>query len=277
MEIIAHRGASRSAPENTLPAFRLAWRQGADAAELDIHLSRDGRIVVTHDASALRTAGLDRKVCGLTLDELRALDFGRWKGAKWAGTRILTLEEVVQTAPAGKRLLIEIKCGPEIIPALRKFLDGSGKHRRRFILQSFSLPTMEVVKREFPDIEAAWLCGLSQPTAPEAARETDALIRQAVEAGMNGLHLRASPFMDARMVKDVKAARLKFRVWTVDSAPIARRLAGLGIDGIITNRPGWIRARLTPLLGTGLKGLPKQSPLQFPAALRDGRFDPSSD
>ena len=245
VEIIAHRGASRSAPENTLPAFRLAWKQGADVAELDVRLSRDGRIVVTHDVTARRTGGLNRKVCGLTLAELRALDFGRWKGAKWAGTRIPTLDEVAQTVPAGKRLLIEIKCGPEIIPELRKVLDESGM-RRRFILQSFSLPTMQAVKREFPGVEAGWLCALRRPAALQAAAEADALIRRAAEAGMNGLHLRGSPFIDARMVNHVKAAHLKLRVWTVDSAPVARWLAGLGIDGIITNRPGRLRARLDP-------------------------------
>ena len=185
MEIIAHRGASRSAPENTLPAFRLAWKQGADVAELDVRLSRDGRLVVSHDATARRTGGLNRKVCGLTLAELRALDFGRWKGAKWAGTRIPTLDEVVRTVPAGKRLLIEIKCGAEIVPELRKILAEPGM-RRRFILQSFSLQTMEVVKRKFPGVEAGWLCALRQPAAPRAAAEADALIRRAAEAGMNG-------------------------------------------------------------------------------------------
>jgi glycerophosphoryl diester phosphodiesterase len=241
MEIIAHRGASRSAPENTLPAFRLAWKQGADVAELDIRLSRDLRVVVMHDATARRTGGVDRKVCDLTLAELRALDFGRWKGAKWAGTRIPTLEEVIQTVPAGKRLLIEIKSGPAIIPKLRKVLDESGKDRRQFILQSFSLPMMRAAKRAFPDIEAGWLCSLKQPTAAKAAAEADALVRQATAAGMNGLHLRGSTFMDVRMVKKMKAAHLKFRLWTMDSAPVARRLAGLEIDGIITNRPGWVR------------------------------------
>jgi glycerophosphoryl diester phosphodiesterase len=243
VEIIAHRGASRSAPENTLPAFHLAWKQGADAAELDVRLSRDGRAVVIHDATTRRTGGLDRKVRGATLAELRALDFGRWKGAKWAGTRIPTLEEVMQTVPAGKRLLIEIKCGPEIVPELRRVVEESGR-QRRFILQGFSLPTMKAVKRKLPGVETAWLCALRQSAAPEAAVKADALIRQAAEAGMNGLHLRASPFIDARMLKNAKAARLKFRVWTVDSAPIARRLAALGIDGIITNRPGWLRAHL---------------------------------
>ncbi len=246
MEIIAHRGASRSAPENTLPAFRLAWKQGADIAELDVHLSRDGRIVVSHDETTRRTGGIERRICDLTLAELRTLDFGRWKGAKWAGTRIPTLDEVIQTVPQAKRLLIEVKCGPEIIPELRKILDGLGKPRRQFILQSFSLPTMEAVTRVFPDIEAGWLCALKQPASPQAAEEVDSLIRQATQAGMNGLHLRGSLLIDANLVRKVKAARLRFRVWTVDSAPAARRLAGLGIDGIITNRPGWLRAHLAP-------------------------------
>ena len=201
MEIIAHRGASRSAPENTLPAFRLAWKQGADIAELDVRLSRDGRLVVSHDATTRRTGGLNRKVCGLTLAELRALDFGRWKGAKWAGTRIPTLDEVMQTVPAGKRLLIEIKCGAEIIPELRKILAGSGKRSPAIHPSEFLLPTMEAVKRKFPDIEAGWLCALKQPAAPQAAAEVDCVIRQAAQAGMNGLHLRGSPFIDARMVK----------------------------------------------------------------------------
>jgi glycerophosphoryl diester phosphodiesterase len=105
---------------------------------------------------------------------------------------------------------------------------------------------MQAVKREFPGVEAGWLCALRRPAALQAAAEAGALIRRAAEAGMNGLHLRGSPFIDARMVNRVKAAHLKFRVWTVDSAPAARWLAGLGIDGIITNRPGWLRARLDP-------------------------------
>ena len=188
MEIIAHRGASRSAPENTLPAFRLAWRQGADAAELDVRLSRDGRIVVMHDATAHRAGGLDRKVCSLTLAELRALDFGRWKGAKWAGTRIPTLDEVVRTVPAGKRLLIEIKCGAEIIPELRKVLDESGNALAEFILQSFSLPTMEVVKRKFPDVEAGWLCALKAAGRAEGRRGS----RRAHPSGDRGRHERLS-------------------------------------------------------------------------------------
>src|SRR6185369_848081 len=88
--LIAHRGASRDAPENTLAAFRLAWQQGADGIEADFRLTRDGRVVCLHDASTGRTAGVDLAVAEASLEELKRLDVGGWKGARWAGERIPT-------------------------------------------------------------------------------------------------------------------------------------------------------------------------------------------
>jgi glycerophosphoryl diester phosphodiesterase len=76
--IVAHRGASADAPENTLPAFELAWKQGADAIEGDFHLTRDGKIVCIHDYDTQRVSGSKRVVKDSTLDELRALDAGAW-------------------------------------------------------------------------------------------------------------------------------------------------------------------------------------------------------
>ena len=80
VEIIGHRGASEDAPENTLAAFRLAWTQNADAAETDVYLSKDGEIVVIHDANTRRVGGRNRKVVDQTVAELKQLDIGRWKG-----------------------------------------------------------------------------------------------------------------------------------------------------------------------------------------------------
>src|ERR1041385_7430828 len=84
MQIIAHRGASHEAPENTLSAIRLAWQQKADAAEVDVQLSGDGRLVVIHDASTRRTGGRARRVGEQTLAQLRGLDVGRWKNQRGA-------------------------------------------------------------------------------------------------------------------------------------------------------------------------------------------------
>src|SRR6478672_5367982 len=102
MQIIAHRGASFDAPENTLAAIRLGWDQGADGVEFDVRLSRDGQIVVIHDADTRRVANVDRLVSDQTVDELRQLDVGRWKGPQFAGERIPTLAEVLAIVPAGK-------------------------------------------------------------------------------------------------------------------------------------------------------------------------------
>ena len=88
MDIIAHRGASHEAPENTLAAVRLAWEQDADAVEVDVQLSKDGRPVVIHDEDAKRTAGVAGKVSDQTLDRLRRLDVGRWKGEDWIGLKM---------------------------------------------------------------------------------------------------------------------------------------------------------------------------------------------
>jgi len=85
VEIVAHRGASWDAPENTVAAWRLAWEQGADAAELDTYLTKDGKMVVLHDGSTQRTTGVDLRVAETTLAELRALDAGKWKGEQFAG------------------------------------------------------------------------------------------------------------------------------------------------------------------------------------------------
>src|SRR5258706_1541868 len=125
MQIIGHRGASLDAPENPLAEVRLAWQQQADAVEVDVHLSRDGKIVVIHDPNTRKLAGVNRKVARQTLAELRALDVGRRRGAAWIGERIPTLEEVLAAVPRSKRLFIEIKCGPEIAPELSRVLSRS--------------------------------------------------------------------------------------------------------------------------------------------------------
>src|ERR1700685_2412700 len=99
VEIIGTRGAAFDAPENTLASFHLAWKQQADAAETDVFLSKDGEIVVIHDANTARLSGHKGKVVDQTLAELKQLDIGRWKGPQWAGQRIPTLAELLAIIP----------------------------------------------------------------------------------------------------------------------------------------------------------------------------------
>ncbi len=152
--LIAHRGASREAPENTLAAFRLAWQEGADGIEADFRLTRDGRIVCLHDDTTKRTAGVDLAVAESTLEELRRLDIGAWKGARWRGERIPSLEEVLSGLPAGKMLMIELKCGPEIIEPLRRVLAADGVPVDKLRLLSFDARLVAGLKEQLPGIRA---------------------------------------------------------------------------------------------------------------------------
>jgi glycerophosphoryl diester phosphodiesterase len=109
--IIAHRGASHDAPENTLASFKLAWEQKADGIEGDFYLTKDGKIVCIHDKTTKRTSGqkVELDVAASTLAELRKVDVGAWKDPKYAGEKMPTLEEVLAIVPAGKVFFIEIK------------------------------------------------------------------------------------------------------------------------------------------------------------------------
>ena len=157
MEIIAHRGASHDAPENTLAAVNLAWQQNADAVEIDVHLSRDGQLVVIHDENTRKTAGWNKNVSEQTLPELRRLDVGRWKGRQWAGAKIPVLAEVLGALPAGKRLFIEVKSGDAFIPAFADEFARSRAKPEQIVLIGFSLPTMALAKRAFPKSEVCWV------------------------------------------------------------------------------------------------------------------------
>jgi len=120
VEIIAHRGASYLAPENTMASVMLGWEKGADV-EVDIHLSKDERILVSHDSSTKRTGKIDLNIKETTSLELRKLDVGSFKSEKYANEQIPFLADVIDTIPPGRKLYIEIKCGKEVLPILREY------------------------------------------------------------------------------------------------------------------------------------------------------------
>ena len=242
VEIIGHRGASYDAPENTLASFRLGWQQKADADELDIYLTKDGRIIVIHDNNTKRTAARDAAVKSQTLEELRALDAGTWKGVKRQGERLPALAEALQTIPDGKRMFIEIKSGPEVLPELQRVIESSGKQPEQLVLIGFSYGTMQKAKQRFPKLECYWIVGADKKSKRFPA--VDSLIKQARAAKLDGLDLHYKFPMDSGFVAQVKAAGLKLYVWTCDDPAAAARLAGAGVDGITTNRPGWLREQL---------------------------------
>ncbi|MGD9900537.1 MAG: glycerophosphodiester phosphodiesterase, partial [Calditrichaceae bacterium] len=238
--IIAHRGASHIAPENTLAAVRLAWEANADAIEVDVHLSKDNVIVVIHDENTLRTGGRNAFVADQTLDELKQLDFGVYKDKKWAGERIPTLEEVVRTVPKNKMIFIEIKCGMEIIPFLENLINNSGLLTGQVEFIGFDSDVMRELKKTLPEFTALLLFEMEKDsTSGRWVPHVEEMIRLAKKAGLDGLDVLGCEYVDDDFVRKVKASEMKLYVWTVDHPQEARRLINAGVDGLTTNRPKW--------------------------------------
>lgn len=243
--IIAHRGASYDAPENTLAAIALGWEQGADAAEFDVHLTRDGHVVALHDHSLKRTARLDALVDEAGLDQIQALDAGAWKHPRFAGEKVPALPEILRALPAGKRLVIELKSGPALAPRLQRDLAAAALDPARIDFISFDVAALRAARALLP-AHQTFLLG-PDSSEDNGARGPDNLARLvtlARNAGFTGLDLDHAWPVDASLVDAARAAGLKLYVYTVNDAATARRLAAAGVDAITTDRPAWLRARL---------------------------------
>jgi glycerophosphoryl diester phosphodiesterase len=245
VEIIAHRGASADAPENTLAAFNLAWRTGVKAIELDVHLTSDGQLIVSHDANTKRTTGVDRVIAQSTLAELHTLDAGKWKGAQWTGEKLPTLAEVLATIPDDGKCYIEIKVGAEAVPAVAEAVKASGKRADQLAIISFQIDAVEAAKQQLPELEAYYLASFKQDSTTKAWTPTmEQLIQQAKAVHADGLDLSYNGPIDRAAVQRIKDAGLGIVVWTVDSPDVARQMIGYGVEGVTTNRAAWLQQEL---------------------------------
>jgi glycerophosphoryl diester phosphodiesterase len=177
------------------------------------------------------------------LAQLKALDVGRWKHAKWTGEQIPTLAEAFATIPEGKKLFVEIKCGAECIPAFVRDFKASGRKTGQVVPIGFSLGTMRQLKLALPDLEVCWIAAFRR-TLRGWSPKAEKLIERATETGLDGLDVGGRGPVDAAFARKVHDAGLKLYIWTVDSPAKAKRLIAAGVDGITTNKPGWLRSEL---------------------------------
>jgi glycerophosphoryl diester phosphodiesterase len=241
MKIIAHRGSSFTAPENTLAAIRLAMEEKADGVEFDAHQTRDGNIAVIHDKNTFRTTGIHANIRDMTMDELRRLDAGSWKGNQWRGEPIPELSEVLGVLPEEKLAFVELKCGPEILPALTKTIAGD---RRGILFVGFSLETMAAAKQRFPGRKALWNLDLFKADAGRWRPDASKMIERARNAGVDGVGVGFCEAVNETLVKKIQEAGLELFVWTVDEPRGALAMRSLNVNYLATNRPGWLRKRL---------------------------------
>jgi glycerophosphoryl diester phosphodiesterase len=246
--ITAHRGASDDAPENTLAAFRLAWQQGADAIEGDFRLSGDGQVVCIHDADTARTCGVKLVVADTPLARLRQLDYGRWKGEGFAGETCPTLAEVLAVVPTGKRLYVELKTGPEIVPQLAHDLKRAAVAPAAVVLIAFDETTVVACKKRLPALKVHWLTAFKESSKGSGQwRPTAQTIAETVRrCGADGVGMQARvDVIDATFVETLRSGGVgEFHVWTVDRPEDARHFATLEAVGITTNQPAVIRESL---------------------------------
>jgi len=241
VEIVAHRGSSGEAPENTLASAKLGWTEQADAVEIDVHLTSDGEVAVIHDPTLLRTTGRDARVDALTLADIQKLDAGIWKGARWRSERVPSLSQILATVPAGRRLFIELKAADGLVPALERAVAAGPVRPEQIVLISFDAGALREAKRALPRCGALFLAD-----TPEGRPvKLPALIRFCQAEGFHGLGVSSGWPIDARLVDRLRAENLQLHVWTVNDAQRARELVSAGVASITTDRPGWLRAQLT--------------------------------
>ena len=244
-QIIAHRGASNAAPENTRAAIALAWQEGADGVEIDVRLTRDGRIAVIHDPDTRRVAGQELVVADSNFEELAQLDVGTHKAPEWSAQTIPPLDEVLTNLPCEKRLWIEVKCGPEILDALVPLIALTPRASTSLAVVSYDDRVLAGVKQALPDVPAFLVARFERPeTSDHWTPTTEQLLTTARSAGLDGLMLREVGPLDAAMAREIADAGFGLYVWTVDSPDRARQLIAIGVQGILTNRPGWLRQQL---------------------------------
>jgi glycerophosphoryl diester phosphodiesterase len=236
-EIIAHRGASYLAPENTVASVKLGYALDADAVEIDIHLSADKRLMVNHDKDTRRTAGGQNMEIETTRsEELRKLDVGSWKGQKYSGEKMPFLEEVLEEVPEAKNLVVELKSSAEAIPYLQNAIEESGL-QEQLLLISFDKEAIILAKQQIPQIPAYWLLHNYQEHSLAEA------IRIAQEHKLDGLDVHYK-LVDQAFMQQMQAADLEVYVYTVNEPAEAKRLQALGVKGITTDRPQWLKKQL---------------------------------
>ena len=228
MLVIAHRGASGNAPENTLAAFRKAVALGATFIETDLQLSRDARFVAIHDATVNRTTNGQGAVHDMTLADLRKLDAGSWFGSEFAGERIPTLEEILEFSKKNDVVFyLEIKPGAAwggehaLIGALRE----SGEIPRVVVI-SFDAAIVLSLRK----IEPTLMTGLLYDG------QIDNPLDRAVEIGARQLAIRGDLVTPA-LIAQAKKKDLQVVCWTVNHPAHMRMLVAAGVDGIMSDYP----------------------------------------
>ena len=231
---IAHRGESFDAPENTLPAYKMAVDRGF-GFECDVYLSTDKRVFSFHDSNLKRTTGRDLPCNKASWEEVVSkLDAGGWKGEQWKGTRPALLEEILDLARDGRYIYVEIKTGPEIVPYVKDvFAKQSKATPKNTLFICFNKATCKELKKLMPEYKVYWLSGSKAGKNPVTA---EGILAGLKETGADGIDIHFDPaIITADFAKKIIDAGYEFHVWTVDKLDLSLKAFAVGAQTVTTN------------------------------------------
>jgi len=227
--VIAHRGSSTGAPENSLSAIEIAIEEGADYAEIDVQETADGVVVLLHDTDLMRVAGVDRKIGDLTYQEMRELDAGSWFSPDFAGERIPTLEEAIEVARGRIGLQVELKFSGldyELAERVVKIIEENG-----------FAPQAQIVSLDYAGILRVRKLNRDLETGYIVFRAVGDISRLDVD------FLSVNRWIATEnLVASIRKAGKEIHVWTVNDRRRMYSLIDLGVDGILTDEPSVLRA-----------------------------------
>ena len=242
--LIAHRGESKDAPENTLPAYRTAVERGF-GFECDIYLAKDGRLFTFHDGTLTRTtAGANTNRCTDvawegTVSKVNVGGWGKWKGSKFDPTRPALFSEVLALAREGRYIYVEVKGNdPRWVPYIKAEVEkAKNVNPGNVLFITFGDRVCAELKREMPEYRAYFLLPAYKDWKRQKGHWTaDEVVGKLRKLGADGVDIQfASAVHDAAFVKTVKDAGFSFHVWTIDDLDTAKKAFAVGADTLTTN------------------------------------------
>ena len=246
IKFIAHRGESEVAPENTVEAYALAWRNGAAwGAETDVYLTTDGVLVCNHDGDLNRVAGVDMVLREHTYAEIREHEVGAWKAPQWYGCKTPALWEVYASMPREAHIYVEIKsAGEGFITAHEEARLAGGVDKSQITFISFFIDELKFVKANMPEYRTLllrWANNVDGTLVPSAA---DILV-ELKEYGFDGVDFGCPVGMLTRdYVQEVKDTGFEFHMWTINDLDMALEFTSYGVDSITTDAPARLAREL---------------------------------
>lgn len=250
-QLVAHRGNSSVAPENTMAAFRSAWENDIWAIEVDVYPTADNIIVCNHDGTLKRVSGgvSDQPIKEMTLAEIQQFDVGSFKGEQFKGEISPTLEDVFAEMPKDSKMFLEIKAWNEDYPfVLVDLLKKYDIPQENVSVISFSANALKLLNEKTPGFKTSYLMGIgSKKDNPDEVRITaEELIALLTDLGVTGVDACGFEHVDAEYVQKIHDAGFEFHAWTIDNVEMAKHLFEIGIDSVTTNVPVVIRDAMLP-------------------------------